>query len=172
MKKQILILDTSAIFSGKPLNFNEEEMITTPSVSNEISPGGKDYRYFQFIQEKGLLVQSPSNESIKKVKESAKITGDIERLSKTDIDLLALALDLKKNVDYEVSILSDDYSIQNLAIILNINVKNISKKRITKNFKWYYRCPGCGKQFKGSIKICSICGSETKITIGQKRRIK
>jgi UPF0271 protein len=172
MKRQILIIDTSAILSGKPINFPDSEMITTPSVSEELSPGGRDYRNFEFLKEKGLIIQSPSKESILKIKKIAEETGDINRLSNADIELLALALDKIMMKNRDVCILTDDYSIQNIANNLNIDYKNISQRGITKNFKWYCRCPGCGKQFKASIKICPICGTETKIAIGQKHSIK
>ena len=51
MKKKILIIDTSVFLSGKPINLDNVNMVTTPAVSTELSPGGRDYRYFQFLQE-------------------------------------------------------------------------------------------------------------------------
>jgi len=172
MKKQLFIIDTSAILAGKPLNFDGEIMVTTPLVSEEFKPGGKDYRNFQFLKEKGLLVKLPSKESINKIKKSAEQTGDIDRLSYADIEILALALDVNKEKNNEAVILTDDYSIQNVASNLNIKFQSIFQRGITKKFKWLYRCPGCGKQFKESIKICPICGTETKISIGNKYQMK
>ena len=42
-ENKVYILDTSAILSGKPLNFPDAEMVTTFSMSSELKPGGKDY---------------------------------------------------------------------------------------------------------------------------------
>jgi UPF0271 protein len=172
MKKQIYIIDTSAILSGKPINLTGENLVTTPSISEELQPGGKDYVKFQLLIEKGLKVILPSTESINLTKISAKETGDLERLSNADIEILALALDINKNNVKEAIILTDDYSIQNVANNLNIKFLSISQRGITKKFKWVYSCPGCGKQFKTSLKICPICGTETKISIGHKDQIK
>ena len=94
MSDNYLILDTSAIFSGKSLNINDLTLITTNSVLDEIKPGGKDYRNLQFLLEKGLLIFEPTKESINYIIDISKKTGDKSRLSKTDIDILALALDL------------------------------------------------------------------------------
>jgi hypothetical protein len=43
MKKQFFIIDTSAILSGKPIQLKDATLVTTPGVSNELSPGGRDY---------------------------------------------------------------------------------------------------------------------------------
>ena len=148
MKKKIFIIDTSAILSGKPINLNNGRVVTTPAVSSELKPGGRDYRIFQFLKEKGLTIQLPSKESINKVKKIAKDTGDKDRLSLADIEILALALDINNKTDGEAVILSDDYSIQNVAHTLNIRFKGFSQKEITKKFKWLFRCPGCGRNSK------------------------
>ena len=120
MKKQIFIIDTSAILSGIPINLNNISMVTTTSVSEEINPGGRDYRTFKFLQEKGLEIQSASKESIKKIQKTSEKTGDKNRLSSADIEILALAIDINKDKDKEAVILTDDYSIQNVAYNLII----------------------------------------------------
>ena len=51
-KSKIFILDTSAILSGKPINLDNAQMITTPGISKELKPGGKDYQALQFVIEK------------------------------------------------------------------------------------------------------------------------
>ena len=81
MKKHIFIIDTSAILSGKPINIKAENMLTTPAISEELKPGGRDYRNFQFLLEKGLLIKAPSKKSIDIIKNKSKETGDFDRLS-------------------------------------------------------------------------------------------
>jgi UPF0271 protein len=167
----IFILDTSAILSGKPLDLEDAKIFTTTGVSKEIKPGGRDYRQFQFLIEKGLKVFKPSEGSIEEIKEIAKKTGDLTRLSSTDIELLALTLDFNKK-DESAIILTDDYSIQNVAKSAKISYEPINQHGITKNFKWIVRCRGCGKYFKEQIKTCPICGSETRLIIAGNKNSK
>jgi len=167
-KSKIYIIDTSVILSGKPIDIKDGKMITTQSVSNELKPGGKDYKIFQYLLEKGLNIMLPSDDSIKKVKKISIKTGDYSRLSKTDIEVLALALDNKKN---EVIILTDDYSIQNVADDLKIKYISLLQKGIKKKFIWISRCTGCGKKFKDDINICPICGSATNKIVTKSKEI-
>jgi UPF0271 protein len=175
MKKKenskIYILDTSAFLSGKPIHFEKNNIITSQSVSDELKPGGRQYNAFQFLIEKGLAIKEPSIKSINKIKEIINKTGDINRLSKTDIEILALALDINTNEKKGV-IITDDYSIQNVANYLNIEFEPINQLGITKRFIWTCRCRGCSKKFKENIKICPICGTETKTVISSKKMIK
>jgi UPF0271 protein len=170
-KSKIFVIDTSAVLSGKPINIDTAQITTTSGVSKELKPGGRDYRAFQFLKEKGLTIGSPSKQSLTLVDNAAVETGDKDRLSNADKEILALALDINKNKDKEAIVLTDDYSIQNLAIFLNIKYENISQSGITKKFKWIYQCRGCGKKFKENIKTCPICGAGIKNIISTKENI-
>jgi UPF0271 protein len=170
-KKLIYILDTSAILSGKFLNFDKNKLYTTPGVSNELKPGGRDYQLFQFLIEKGLEIIPPSKNSIDKIEKEAEKTGDANRLSQTDIEILALALDINEDENQEAVILTDDYSIQNTATEINLKYENINQSVITKKFKWTYRCRGCGRKFKDKVKICPVCGASTKNIISKEEDI-
>jgi UPF0271 protein len=165
------VLDTSAILSGKPINLNDVELVTTTRVVNELNPGGRDYQNFQYLKEKGLNILTPNKNSVDEIKKISFKTGDINRLSDTDIEVLALAFELNKNDKFEIKILTDDYSIQNVANSLNLKFETINQTGITKRFKWDYRCRGCGKIFKDNIKICPICGTETKNVVSNKKAI-
>ncbi len=83
-------------------------------------------------------------------------TGDSRRLSETDIEVLALALEL----GYQI--VTDDYSIQNLATVLGVPFRGLDQKGIGAVFEWEARCKGCGKRFPAAVKECDICGSETR----------
>ena len=83
---------------------------------------------------------------------------------------MALSLDIKSEKK-EIIILTDDYSIQNVAHVTNINFESISQSGITKKFKWVSRCRGCGKKFKDNISVCPICGADTKNIISIKKDI-
>ena len=171
-KTKIYILDTSAILSGKTINLDNAKMVTTQGISDELKPGGRDYQSFQYLIEQGLAIQLPTRESTDKIKDASNKTGDTYRLSKADIEILALALDISEDDTKEAIILTDDYSIQNVAHFLNIKFESVSQSGITKRFKWNCRCRGCGKKFKENIKICPICGAETKTIISSTEDIK
>jgi UPF0271 protein len=171
MKKQIFIIDTSAILSGKPINLDNSSMVTTPAVSKELNPGGRDYQTFELLKEKGLVIHLPSKEALNKVKKIAQRTGDDARLSSADIEVVALAIDLNNNPKQKATILTDDYSIQNIASSLEIKFEGFSQKGITKKFKWASRCPGCKKQFNKITKICPICGTITKSSVLHKKKL-
>jgi UPF0271 protein len=169
-KQKIYILDTSAFLSGKPINIKDIKIVTTPGVFQELKPGGRDYQSFQFLLEKGLTIFAPSKESITQVNIISKQTGDKDRLSNQDKEILALAFEM--NEENDVVIITDDYSIQNMAHVLKLKFKNISQRGITKKFKWDYQCLGCGKKYKENIKTCPICGAGTKNIISGKKNIK
>ena len=171
-KKKVLIIDTSAILSGKPLIFDKQKTVTTQGVSDELKPGGKDYQNFQYLLEMGLKIESPTKKSMDEINNVSSKTGDVGRLSKTDKEILALAMDIKKNTDEQPVILTDDFSIQNIANNLDIKYESISQKGIKKRFKWGYRCRGCGKKFEEHIKVCPICGSTTKNIVTKKTDMK
>jgi UPF0271 protein len=171
-KSKIFILDTSVILSGKPIDFDNVVLVTASSVYDELTPGGRDYQRFQLLIEKGLSILSVSKESVNKVNIAATETGDAGRLSKTDFEILALALDITKKHDKVPIIITDDYSIQNVADYLKIRFKSFSQSGITKRFKWTCRCLGCRKQFKDNISYCPICGAETQKIISEKRSLR
>lgn len=145
------VLDTSALLSGRDF-LMEHELYTSPKVIHEIKRG-RMRRKLNYLLEVSLKVLMPTDESIRLIKKGAKKTGDIGRLSSADIEILALAKEMN------AILLTDDYSIQNLAEELKINYKGFDVKEIEKKIYWRYRCKGCGKYWEKLHKTCPICGS-------------
>jgi UPF0271 protein len=164
--KQIFLIDSSALFSGIPLNF--DEMITTPEIADEFQPGGRDYRRFQLLVERGLRIIDPTNVSIKKIEETIGNLGEKKRLSPADISLLALALDIKSSEDMTPVILTDDYSIQNIAHHMDLTIQSLNQKGITKRFKWERRCQGCRRKVPDDVDVCPDCGSSITHVVKKK----
>jgi len=167
-----MVLDTSAFLAGfDPFSVSEDQA-TVPKVKEEIRNSSMPWVRFKTAVENGKLkVKAPSEDFWNKVKASANRVGDSFFLSETDMQILALALELKAE-GCASQIVTDDYSIQNVANALNLKFQSVNQSGITKRFKWDYRCRGCGKRFKDSIKICPICGTETKSIISNKKEIK
>ncbi len=142
------VLDASAIILRKAVF---EDMITVPEVIQEI----KDFSSRLYLLAVSIRVEEARDDFVEKVRKVAKVTGDIERLSDTDIKLIAKALE-KNGI-----LVTDDYSIQNVARKLGIRYENVVQKGIEKEFKWIRVCKGCGR--KTEREICEICGSETRL---------
>lgn len=148
------VLDTSALFYGKeaPQGF---ECVIPPGVVRELKKeemGGR----LELLLATRIRIVSPSERSLGRVKEKAKETGDTRRLSETDVEVIALAMDL----GYEL--ISDDYSVQNLARVIGVPCRGMDQKGISEVYHWEAKCRGCGKVFPADVKECDVCGSETR----------
>ncbi len=144
-------------------------MLTSPRVAKELRPGGRDYRTFELLQSKGLRIKQPSAESYKIIKKVIVELGEEHRVSSADCELLALAYEIHKQQIDRVIVLTDDYSIQNVASALKISFQPLSQQGITKKFKWHTCCPGCKKQLHHDKKICPVCGTQTISVVHQKK---
>ncbi len=154
---KVYVIDSSAIFQRKAVYAN---MVTVPEVVAEIL----DEASAIYFSVKDLRVEEASKESIEEVTRVAGETGDIHKLSKTDIMVLAKALDeVKKGND--VILVTDDYAIQNVAMELGIKFEGIIQSQISKGFKWVKVCKGCGRRIDSDV--CPVCGSEAVL-----RRVK
>jgi len=149
----VYVLDTSAILSGK---FFGNDVAIPPAVLKEIKKGGMAWRHLQYMKAIGLRIISPPSDVINLVKKFAFRTGDLPNLSDVDIHILALAFHLK------ATLLTDDYSIQNVAKEMNIEYKGIMENGIKEKFYWRYRCKSCGKYFDEYVEVCPICGGKIK----------
>jgi len=147
-------LDTSALFSLEQVLPGWEAFITQ-GVLDELEKYG-DRRADHLLSV--LKVSQATSRTVGTVLKAAKGTGDSARLSPVDVEVLALALELK------ASVVTDDYSIQNLAAVLGVEYIPVGLKGITRVIRWNYLCTGCGKVFKEEHPDCPICGSPLRTT--------
>jgi RNA-binding protein NOB1 len=93
-----IILDAGPIIKGEPavstLLGQCEELLTTTSVIDEIKDKATRTR-LETILMPFLTMRSPKTSSVKFVSEFARKTGDFSVLSRTDIELLALAYEVE-----------------------------------------------------------------------------
>lgn len=146
-----------------PLSISEQ-LYTVPTVKEELLVDTMPWVRFNAAVESGKLkVQMPSQSSIRKVKESSKTVGDALFLSEADVHVLALAFELK-NAGYSPSIVTDDYSIQNVANQIGISFTSLMTFGIRYRLYWILYCPACHHKYPADyrLKKCRICGTEVK----------
>jgi len=142
-----VVLDTSAIIYLNDFR-KFDEILTVQEVVDEV----KDRITAMKLSGLSFKIFEPSAEAIEEIKKTAKETGDLEKLSNTDIKVLSLA---KEN---NCTIISDDRNIQNVAEKLKINYVSIYSGKITKLIIWKRFCKNC-KKFYDKGKVCSVCGA-------------
>jgi endoribonuclease Nob1 len=96
------------------------------------------------VLSKRIMIFEPTNNMVKLVKTMAKQTGE-SRLTDADISILALAK------DYNVTLVTDDFALCNLA------------KGIRETRKWTKFCSSCGRGYPSAISVCSICGNKLRV---------
>ncbi|MCL1978497.1 MAG: ribonuclease VapC [Candidatus Bathyarchaeota archaeon] len=164
LRKKIVVLDTSAFLAGfDPFSLGEEQ-VTVPKVHDEIRTNSMAWVRFNTAIESGKVkIKMPHEEYSNKIKASASKVGDSYLLSETDMQLLALALELKIQGEHP-EIITDDYSIQNVAKQNGIEFYALATFGIQRLLEWIRYCPACHKEYpvNSSFNACQICGTELK----------
>ncbi|MCX8153446.1 MAG: hypothetical protein N3E52_03325 [Candidatus Bathyarchaeota archaeon] len=162
--KRVAIIDTSAFLAGfDPFSISEDH-VTTPSVKEELRSNSIASVRFETAVENGKLkIKLPADKYVNSIKIFAAKIGDSFFLSETDMQLLALALEFNVS-GYTTKIVTDDYSIQNVAIQLGIEFAPLATFGIRRLLKWIRYCPACRREYPADFKStkCTICGTLLK----------
>jgi UPF0271 protein len=162
--RRVLVLDTSALVAGfDPFSINEEQY-TVPMVREEMTRNSMAWvRFKTAVDSRRLRVQTPNRTFLDKVKASATAVGDRVFMSETDTQVLALALELKTR-GYCPLIVTDDYSIQNVANQMGVEFTSLATFGIRFRLQWMRYCPACHKTYSSSYKpkVCQVCGTQLK----------
>lgn len=146
-----------------PLLINEDQF-TTPSLKRELEHETTVSLRFKIAVETGKIkLKYPSEKSLKIIESLSSRTGDLFSLSEVDKEVLALALELRER-NHSLIIVSDDYSVQNVADQLNIKYTSLTNLGIRYRFHWILYCTACHRRFPPthSQKRCLICGTPLK----------
>jgi UPF0271 protein len=148
------VLDASAFYAGTAF-LSGKKCYTTSLVLEEIrhvrsaALGG-------LIDAGNLQVIDPDKRHITAAKKAAEKTGDLQKLSETDISVLALAMQL------QTALVTDDYALANVAATLGISVSSSSGKGLKEIRKWISYCSACGKAFGPKETECPLCGNKLR----------
>ena len=156
-----------------PLSISEEQ-VTVPMVKEEIKESSIAWvRFKTAVQSRKLNVRAPKKIFMDKVKASATLVGDVFFLSEADLEVLALALELKTQ-GYSPLIATDDYSIQNVANQMSVEFASLATFGIRFRLQWIRYCPACHKRYPADYKSrrCEVCGTELKRKPSRRRPLK
>jgi len=149
-------LDATAFYQGFHLH-SSCTCITTGLVYEEISHiQNKLSSLESLVLSKRIMIYEPTDNIVKLVKTLAKQTGET-RLTDADISILALAK------DYNVTLVTDDFALCNLAKTMSIGLLNLGTKGIRETRKWTKFCSSCGRGYPSAISVCSICGNKLRV---------
>lgn len=154
--RKVLVLDTSAVIAGVAPGLVDAEQVTVQDVLDEARDLCSKLELETAVSAGKISVLEPSREALMEVGKKVGQTGD--RVSKTDMKLLAVSLDLRRNGD-EPELMTDDYAIQNLARIFGLPFRRVAMPGIKEVFTWRMVCPACGKTYSPTFTKCDVCGS-------------
>jgi UPF0271 protein len=173
LNKKAIVLDTSAFIAGfDPLTVPEKQY-TVPEVRRELIAGSIPWTRFQTAVENGkLTIREPKKQFTQEILEASKKVGDMRYLSEADLQVLALSLELKSE-GLTPLIVTDDYSIQNVANKVDVEFTSLLTFGIKFRFKWVLYCPACYRKYPPDykFKVCEVCGTELKRKPKKKTRL-
>jgi UPF0271 protein len=170
-KNLILIFDTNIFLSGVDFNLIKGIIFTTPEIIGEIEVEKYSsqnrtiiVRVDTAIQQGKLIVRSPEISFIRKALDTARITGDLNALSKGDYSIIALALELSQAGESRVTVYSNDYSVQNLCNELKLEYSPLFREPIKRKTIFEVYCPNCHEIYDSSYLnlVCEKCGTNLK----------
>jgi len=149
------ILDASAFYAGVPFR-SSNDYYTTSLAYDEIKHIKKNHDALGTLLETNRLkIREPDKESTEAAIKAAKDTGDFPQLSKQDISIIALCIEMNGEI------ISDDFAISNVAKNLGLKISPIMTQGIKDVGKWVHYCPGCRTNHTNK-KECPICGTPLK----------
>jgi UPF0271 protein len=164
LKKKTIVLDTSALIAGFDPMINSGKQYTVSEVIEELNSESMPWMRAKAASEKGIIeILKPEDTFLQKIVDMSKKVGDFKNLSEADMKVLALALELK-NKGLTPLIITDDYSIQNVANKIDIEFTSLITFGIKFRFNWILYCPACFRKYPPDYnsQICNTCGTKLK----------
>ncbi len=155
--RRVYVLDAAGIFAGLPLQA-PGPFYTTPSVVEEV----KDENSRRILERSATLgrlkVRSPSQGFMEEARRVASELGVEVSLSHTDVEVLALALELRAS-SLDVVVVTDDYMLQNASTYAGLRFMSVKTLGIRGVRRYEVYCPACGyKPSEPVSESCPRCG--------------
>lgn len=168
---EIFVVDAGVLFSNWTQKNPSAQLITTDAVIEEVQNKPSQSRIESLLSLGRLRVIEPSSLMMKRVLEATEMTGDRTVLSKTDMGLIALALEYKESGE-SITLVSTDLAVLNTASHLGIRINDPSGK-MRERRKWFLLCPACGHHASHSSEDleCPVCGTLMKRRVKKSRRL-
>jgi rRNA maturation endonuclease Nob1 len=131
-------------------------------------------RRIELAIETGKLVVKKSQDKYSNiVEEKSKSTGTTKILSKNDVSLMGLVLELMDTYTEDIILYTNDYSMENLCTMLQIRFKPLYKKGIEEKMYFEVYCPYCKTLHKPEDldKKCERCGLHLKKRLSKKEKL-
>lgn len=172
-QNSIFIFDSSPLLSGFDLNKINSYCFTTSLILNEVKNKKAREKIELAIEMSKLKIIDAPNEYTEEVIAEAKKSGDFKALSPNDISILSLAVYLQQSYAVQFSILeenvnlkiiSDDFSLQNAARYIHIQIESYKTKGTEKFIQWESYCPFCFRTYPSNLMgtECRVCGGIIK----------
>ena len=139
-------VDANVVIHGRRKN-SFEEAYTVPEIFAELESTEAQRK----ADSMDLKPREPTDKALKIVAETAEEINS--PTSEEDEKLAALAH------SRDLTLVTDDKALQNLAKILEIDFQAYMDEEIEKVLEWELRCGNCGEKIKSTP--CSRCGSES-----------
>ncbi|MHA2153841.1 MAG: NOB1 family endonuclease [Candidatus Hodarchaeales archaeon] len=155
----IHVLDTTAFIGlDFPIlqTLEVKKFLTAHSVIEEIKDFRSKMNLEVMLQSNELEILSPNPKELKTLTHRIHKLEPKTRLSNTDIQVLALARQVKG------VLVSNDLTMQNMAKLINIPTRVVSGKKVTAIRRSHLRCLSCKRTFQESDQPCPACGGELK----------
>ena len=123
-----IVLDSAAFINSTV--FESGEAFTTQAVLNELKDMKSKLVADSARAGGSLRVSSASKEMTEHVRTIAKEIGSLKKLSDVDIGIVSLAFEL------HAKLITDDFSLQNLAAHLNVDYDGVARGKIKEKKKF------------------------------------
>lgn len=151
----IAIADASVfmnVFSLEKLTTVYNQILISDLCYNELK-SSLSQGVLSLIEDK-LMIVAPSTKNLKEAEITAKQMGE-HSLSSADLSVIGLALDF---VEDNPIVISDDFSVQNVAKKLGFLTKGFKTGKKVKTRHYFYFCKACGHNNGSNNVECDVCG--------------
>lgn len=157
--KLIIVMDTAGFLARLQLHLfssGNVEIYTTNSVIEEVKDSVSKEGLEIGLEIDRVKIVNPSKPSKEFIVSKAREIGCLNELSETDIDVASLAYEMRPRGN--VIVFTDDYTLQNLLLYLNIPFKTVKTRGVSKPIVFKRKCKACGYPLENGDKVCPRCG--------------